>query len=414
MSLIVYNIVMRIYQALITLASPFHPKAKLWVEGRNDYFVELQRKMYKNTSPIIWFHCASLGEFEQSRPLIEEIKNQYPAYNILLTFFSPSGFEVRKNYDKATYVFYLPLDTHFNARKFIRVVNPKLVLFAKYEFWHYYITELNQKKIPVISFSAIFRKDQIFFKPYGSLYRDLLGKFNKIFVQNEESINLLKEINITNTELAGDTRFDRVKALQETKKTFPLIEKFKDSKKLLVVGSSWEKDIDVLLPIINDSQRELKIIIAPHEIDEKKISSMEKRIKRRLLRFSEMKEETITSYEVLIINNVGILSSLYQYADFAYVGGAFEKGLHNTLEPATFGIPIFFGPHYQKFQEAKDLIQIGSAFPVENSEQLKETFELIYQSEEKRHSIAQATRSFINRNIGATNKILNYCKQFLN
>ena len=402
------------YQVLITLASPFHPKAKLWVEGRNDYFVELQRKMYKNTSPIIWFHCASLGEFEQSRPLIEEIKKQYPSYNILLTFFSPSGFEIRKNYDKATYVFYLPLDTQFNARKFIRVVNPKLVFFAKYEFWHYYISELYQKKIPVISFSAIFRRDQIFFKPYGSLYRNLLSKFNKIFVQNEESINLLKEINITNTALAGDTRFDRVKAINETKKSFPLIEKFKSSKKLLVVGSSWDKDIEVLLPIINDAHKELKIIIAPHEIDEKKISSMERRINKATLRYSDIKEETVSSYDVLIINNIGLLSSLYQYADFAFVGGAFEKGLHNILEPATFGIPIFFGPNYEKFQEAKDLIHIGSAFSVKNSEELQQTFELIYQSEERRKAIAQATQVFIDKNIGATGKIINYCKQFLN
>jgi 3-deoxy-D-manno-octulosonic-acid transferase len=411
--ILIYNIVIRLYVMLITLASPFNKKAHLWLRGRSNFFSGLQSRMYKNTAPVIWFHCASLGEFEQARPLLEEIKNQYPQYNIFLTFFSPSGYEIRKNYEKADYVFYLPVDTSFNARKFIRVVNPKLVFFAKYEFWYHYINELHKKRIPAISFSAIFRKEQIFFKSYGAFYKEVLKNLTKIFVQNKESYGLLKSHNISNIEIAGDTRFDRVKSICENKKDYPLIKKFKSDKKLLVVGSSWKKDIEILIELINGKEHDLKIIIAPHEIHSGEISFIENKLNLKSIRYSYAKEQDIDQYELLIINNIGMLSSLYQYADFAYIGGAFEKGLHNILEPATFGMPIFFGPKYDKFQEAKDLIELGVAFSVKDEMDLKEKFSSIYTNEQKRLLIVSESKKYIERNTGATNQILNYCKQFL-
>lgn len=411
--LLVYNILLRIYQLLISLVAPFNKKASLWIEGRRNYFNVLQSTMYKNTAPIIWFHSASLGEFEQSRPLIEEIKKQYPQYNILLTFFSPSGYEIRKNYELADYVMYLPLDTAYNARKFIRVTNPKMAFFAKYEFWYHYVSELHKKNIPIISFSAIFRKDQIFFKPYGGLYRKLLKKYSKIFVQNNESISLLKSINISQSEIAGDTRFDRVAAICKNAKKFPTIEIFKGSKHLLVVGSSWEKDINVLIDLINAPGNDIKVIIAPHEIDQSTITSIEKKLTKKYIRYSNLNEESAPLYNVLIIDNIGMLSALYQYADYAYVGGAFGKGLHNILEPATFGLPIFFGPKYEKFQEAKDLVNLGSAFSIKNTQELMVKFNEVYSNERTREKIIKNTKNYVAQNTGATKKILDYCHKNL-
>lgn len=414
MSIVIYDILLKLYQLLIISVSPFNNKARLWIQGRRGFFGQLQKRMYKNSAPIIWFHSASLGEFEQSRPLIEAMKKEYPQYNIFLTFFSPSGYEVRKNYELADYVFYLPLDTTFNAKKFIRIINPKIAFFAKYEFWYHYISELHKNKIPIISFSTIFRKDQIFFKSYGDLHRELLSKVNRFFVQNEESILLLKEINITSTEFAGDTRFDRVKEICDTHKKLPLIENFKQDQKLFIIGSSWEEDIKVLHDIINDTSRNFKTIIAPHEINDRKISSLEQKLKKSCTRYSQANIDTISKFDILIIDNIGMLTSLYQYGDIAYVGGAFGKGLHNILEPATFGMPILFGPKYEKFQEAKDLVQLKSAFSIKNNEEASKIFHYLYNDATARNTISIQTKKYIDGNIGATKKIMNYCKQFLN
>ncbi|MBX9852385.1 MAG: 3-deoxy-D-manno-octulosonic acid transferase [Cytophagaceae bacterium] len=414
MSLLLYNIALRIYSLLILLAWPFNTKARLWVNGRRNYFPKLQRIMYKNAAPVIWFHCASLGEFEQSRPLIEEIKRRYPAYNIFLTFFSPSGYEVRKNYSYADYVFYLPLDTPFNARKFVRIINPKIAFIAKYEFWYHYINELKKKNIPVISFSTIFRKKQIFFKSYGSLFRGTLHKITRIFVQNEKSIELLKKYNIHNTEIAGDTRFDRVYEVFKNKKEFPLIQKFKGDKKIFIVGSNWPQDLEILFDTINQLPDNLKVIIAPHEIKEKEISDIEQRIKKKSIRYSQVNEKNASVSDVLIIDNVGMLGSLYQYGDLAYVGGAFGKGLHNILEPATFGMPVFFGPKYNKFKEAKDLIKLKAAFSVQNRAEFESKFSEILNDGSRIAEINKTCLGYVQKNIGATEKIINYCKQYLN
>ena len=414
MALLLYNISLRIYALLILLAWPFNKKARSWINGRKDFFVKLQRTMYKNAAPVIWFHCASLGEFEQSRPLIEEIKKRYPAYNIFLTFFSPSGYEVRKNYSYADYVFYLPLDTPFNARKFIRVINPKLAFFAKYEFWYHYINELKKKNIPVISFSTIFRKKQIFFKSYGYMFRETLQKITRIFAQNEKSVELLKKHNIHHAEIAGDTRFDRVYEVFKNRKEFPIIKKFKGDKNIFIIGSSWPEDLDILFDTLNNLSGKLKIIIAPHEIKEKEIAVIEQKLKSKTIRYSKADENNAAGYDIMIIDNIGILSSLYQYGEIAYVGGAFGKGLHNILEPATFGMPVFFGPKYEKFQEAKDLIKLQVAFSVQSQEEFQLMFNEILNNEIKRDKINKACLQYVQKNIGATEKIINYCKQYLN
>jgi 3-deoxy-D-manno-octulosonic-acid transferase len=414
MSIVIYDILLKLYHLLIVSVSPFNSKARLWVQGRKGFFGQLQKRMYKNSAPVIWFHSASLGEFEQSRPLIEALKQEYPQYNIFLTFFSPSGYEIRKNYELADYVFYLPLDTAFNAKKFIRIVNPKIAFFAKYEFWYHYISELHKNKIPIISFSSIFRRDQIFFKSYGGFYRELLAKINKIFVQNEESLLLLNEIKISSKEFAGDTRFDRVKEICDNIQPLPIIEKFKQNEHLFIIGSSWEDDLDALIEIINNPSRKLKTIVAPHEINERKISSFEQALKKPFTRYSQCNINTISEFDILIIDNIGMLSALYQYGDIAYIGGAFGKGLHNILEPATFGIPILFGPKYEKFQEAKDLVHLKSAFSINNAEEASKTFNYLYNDISARKAISEKTKKYIDSNIGATEKIMNYCKQFLN
>jgi 3-deoxy-D-manno-octulosonic-acid transferase len=413
MKVLVYNLAIRSYNLLIHLASPFNKKANLWVNGRNNYFINLQNKLNKKTGPIIWFHSASLGEFEQTRTLIEKVKKEFPNYNIVLTFFSPSGYEIRKNYEKADFVFYLPIDTPFNARKFVRVVNPRLVLFAKYEFWYHFLFELNQKKIPVISFSAIFRPEQAFFKSYKGLFVSMLSKFKMIFVQNQVSLNLLSSIGINQAVVAGDTRFDRVKQICDNKKSFPLIEKFKGNKKLFIAGSTWSKDIAVLLDLINHSSFDLKIIIAPHEIHETEFTEMEKLIHKKTIRYSHLNESTAVTHDVLLIDNIGMLSSLYQYGEFGYIGGAFGKGLHNVLEAAIFGMPIFFGPNHQKFNEALELIELGVGISINNGPELVEKFNSLYQNEENRKAISFKSKTYVESHTGATDIIFNYCKQFL-
>jgi 3-deoxy-D-manno-octulosonic-acid transferase len=412
-NLFIYKIALRSYKLLIKAASPFNRKAKLWYEGRRDLIVKLQIQLKANRSAIAWFHCASLGEFEQARPVMEKFKIQNPEFKILLTFFSPSGYEIRKNYEGADYIYYLPLDSKRNARRFIEAVKPSIAFFVKYEFWYYYLNQLKKNSIPVISFSAIFRKNQLFFRSYGTFYKNILKKFDRIFVQNEESYYLLKSININNTEIGGDTRFDRVKQIAEHKKSIVIAEKFKGHKKLMVIGSSWPEDMRLLIPFINTSDPELKFIIAPHELHEKELADIEELIRRKSIRFSKANENNIDQYDVLIIDNIGMLSSLYQYGEFAYIGGAFGKGLHNILEAATYGMPVFFGPDYKKFNEATELVKLGAAIPVKDLNELNTQFSRLWENEEARTDLANKSREFIGQNIGATDKILSYCKPIL-
>ncbi len=392
------------------LVASFNPKARLWVEGRRNWELGLAQKLAGNVAPIVWFHAASLGEFEQGRPVIEAFRKQYPAYKILLTFFSPSGYEVRKNYEGADYILYLPADTPDNAHQFISLVKPEMAFFIKYEFWYNYLRELKSANVPILSFSAIFRPDQLFFKSYGGFYRNMLHAFNHILVQNQESVDLLKRIGIANVTLAGDTRFDRVAHVAAARKEIPLAATFKNGQPLLVVGSAWPEDMNVLIPFLNTFNQSLKVIIAPHEIHDNEIERWQTQLAKPSVRFSKANENTICSAQVLFIDNVGMLSSLYQYGEFAYIGGAFKQGLHNILEAATFGMPLFFGPEYSKFQEAVDLVNEGAAFSISNVATFTASFSKQYADSSE---AARISRTYVQRNIGATAKVMQVVKHLL-
>jgi 3-deoxy-D-manno-octulosonic-acid transferase len=356
---ILYNIGIYFYITLAHLIAPFNSKASLWVRGRKKWAGSLEGKL-ESGDRNIWVHCASLGEFEQGRPVIEAIKKDFPHYKIILTFFSPSGFEIRKNYANADCICYLPADTPRNAVKFIRLVKPEMAIFVKYEFWFNYISVLHENKIPLYLISGIFRKGQHFFKWYGSFFRRILLKFEKIFVQDQASSDLLSGIGIRNVVLAGDTRFDRVMELTGTARDIPQIEQFRGGEKLFLAGSSWRQDEEIIVQYINSYPGRMKWIFAPHEIENTNIARLEKLIKTSCVKFSDYSEKS-SGARVLIIDNIGMLSSAYRYAYIAAVGGGFGKGIHNILEPACWGIPVLFGPNYGKFKEALDLIQAGGA-----------------------------------------------------
>ena len=409
--MIFYNLVIHCLQFLFKIASLFNAKAKAFVSGRKFFFSKLKESLSDNNSPIIWVHCASLGEFEQGRPVMEALKREFPTHKILLTFFSPSGYEIRKNYSGADYIFYLPWDTKSNAQKFVSIVNPALVIFIKYEFWYNFSQDLKKKTIPQISVSSIFREDQVFFKPYGSLFRKILKNFDYFFVQNEASVRLLRLIGIRNCVLAGDTRFDRVNEVVKKNEEVSIAQAFKNNDKVLVAGSCWAEDLDVLVPFINENK--MKFIIAPHEISEAFIADIEKSLQVKSVRYSQVDETTVAEAQVLIIDNVGLLSRLYRYGEFAYIGGAFGKGLHNILEAACYGIPIFFGDkNYEKFQEATDLINRGGAFPISSYTNLITQYELL-NIPENFLLACEVTKAYVAENLGATEKVTTYCRKLL-
>ncbi len=411
--MIPYNLFIRIAQLVYRLAAVFHTKAQLFVSGRSGLFNKLELALKENKNTLIWIHCASLGEFEQGRPIIESLKNQNPSIKILLTFFSPSGYEVRKNYKQADYIFYLPWDTAQNAKRFIDIAKPRLAIFIKYEFWFNYTRQLSLNNIPVISASSIFRPDQVFFKWYGSSFRKILKKFNHFFVQTPQSIELLRNIGITNVTLAGDTRFDRVYEVTQQAGEVEIARRFKGAEKTFVVGSLWSEDLDVLAPFINEHGHSLKFILAPHEISERFITQIEQSLSVKSIRYS-CADENIENYSVLIIDNIGMLSKLYRYGEFAWVGGAYGKGLHNILEAACYGIPIFFGnKNYHKFQEANDLIMRGGAFAISDYLELKKNFELLINRPESFLLACEVTQSYVKENLGATTKIMSWCKTIL-
>ena len=376
-------------------------------------FSTLAAAFKNNPGNPAWIHCASLGEFEQGRPIIEALKKQDPSIKILLTFFSPSGYEVRKNYPQADYIFYLPWDTATNAKTFIEITRPSLAIFIKYEFWYHYTHELKTNNIPIISASSIFRADQVFFKWYGSFFRNILKKFTHFFVQTPKSMELLKNIGITQTTLAGDTRFDRVFEITQHAVEIEIVKEFKANEKTIVVGSLWPEDLELLAPFINEQKHSLRFILAPHEISERFLTKIEQAVDVKTIRYSRA-TDNLENYSVLIIDNIGMLSKLYRYGEFAYVGGAFGNGLHNILEAACYGIPIFFGDkNYQKFQEANDLIMRGGAFAVGSYTDLKKNFELLNNKPESFLLACEVTRSYVKENLGATEKIISLCKTIL-
>jgi len=391
----IYNIGIVIYGLLLRLVSLFNAKAKLFVIGRENIFDKIQQKININDRPI-WFHFASLGEFEQGRPVLEKLKADFPLQRIVVTFFSPSGYEVRKNYALAD-VFYLPLDTASNAKKFINSVNPKFAVFTKYEFWYHYFNELHKKQIPLYLISGIFRSDQVFFKWYGSFYRGILKFVTHFFVQNEESVSLLKGIGINNVSLSGDTRFDRVYENAQHPKKLELIEQFCGADNVFIAGSTWLPDEKLLVSLI-ERYPDWKFIIAPHEIGISHIEEIEK-LFPTAAKYSQLKANTS---QVLIIDNIGMLSSLYQYASVAYIGGGFGAGIHNTLEAAAFGLPVIFGPKYDKFQEAKDLIAIGAAKNITTAGELISAFEFFKANE----TASANAKKYVMQKKGATEMII--------
>ncbi|MDO9187531.1 MAG: glycosyltransferase N-terminal domain-containing protein [Bacteroidia bacterium] len=409
---IIYTFLIYLYLLAIRVASLFNPKAKLWIDGRKSFFEKLQAqlstlKSQHQTSDfkLIWFHCASLGEFEQGRPLIEKIKREQPSTKILLTFFSPSGYEIRKNYAGADCIFYLPMDTPSSAKKFIEIVKPEIAIFVKYEFWFNYLNELKKQNVPTYLICGIFREDHYFFKSYGAWFRKQLNVFTHFYLQDESSLNSLNSIGYHNATVAGDTRFDRVFEISKDVKQIDIVKQFVADKKVFVAGSTWEEDIKIISKF-NFQTGGFKLIIAPHEIDETSIQSTIQQFNNsKIVRYSQANEQNIKTADVLIIDNIGMLSSLYQYGTIAFIGGGFGKNIHNILEPATFGLPIIFGPKYQNFNEAKQLIQLGGAFSIASSEDFKKTIERLSKPDALKKA-ASASKKYVLSNIGATDKIL--------
>jgi len=404
-----YNLGILIFSALAHLIAPFNSRASLWVNGRKKWAEKIAEKI-KPGDRVIWMHCASLGEFEQGIPVIEAIRKELPGYKIALTFFSPSGYEIRKNYTHADCISYLPPDTPGNAKKFIQLVNPRYVIFVKYEFWNNYISVLYEKNIPLYLISGIFRPGQHFFKWYGSFFRSMLMKFERIFVQDQLSFDLLIGIGIEKISLAGDTRFDRVIQIAGTAGSIPQLEQFRGGEKLFLAGSSWKQDEEIIAQYINMFPDKMKWVFAPHEIDKSNIERLEKLLKVKYIRFSEFNED-FADARVLIIDNIGMLSSAYRYAYIAAIGGGFGKGIHNILEPACWGIPVIFGPRYKKFREAVDLINEKGAMTFDSFRKFSDTLDKWLTDELFYLKSAKTAVDYINKNTGATRKILHEISQ---
>lgn len=400
--LLLYRFGLSIFYILMKFASLWHPKAKLWVNGRQHWEEKLRSKVGKIESSV-WFHFASLGEFEQGRPVLEALKKAEPKTNIVISFFSPSGYEIHKNYTLALAICYLPLDTPNNAATFIEIIKPKYAVFTKYEYWFYFFRTLHQQHIPLYLISGIFRKNQAFFKWYGGFYRQMLDFISYFFVQNEESKTLLNSLGITQVAVSGDTRFDRVTENVKNKKELKEIGAFCGNSKVLVAGSTWPTDEELLNTII-ESYTDWKFIIAPHEISETNLQQLEKQLLGKTIRYSNLEAHKSALPQVLIVDNIGLLSSLYAYGTIAYIGGGFGKGIHNTLEAAAFSLPVIFGPNYQKFQEAKDLIELKAGFSISNQAELNNCFKAL-QADTKNSAGAKA-KAYVDSHTGATAKIL--------
>lgn len=407
-----YQLGINLAALLLPISRFFSPKMKLFVDGRKQSFAVLENQIDKNQE-YIWFHVASLGEYEQGLPVMEEIKAKYPEYKLLLTFFSPSGYEIRKNNKIADITIYLPLDTRQNVKRFLDIVQPKMVFFIKYEFWPNYLRELKNRNIPTYLISGIFRKNQLFFKWYGGFYRNALKSFNHFFVQNDTSAQLLKSINFTNSTVNGDTRFDRVAQIVERVEPLDFIAEFKNNTTTIVIGSSWIDDENVYLPYLNNSEN-VKFIIAPHNIKEDEITRLISKIDKKTIRYSNYKTEDLKDSDVFIIDTIGILTQIYAYADVAYVGGAFKTGLHNILEPATYGAPVVIGPKYSKFQEAKDLVALGSCLVVNNTEELSAIFNRLISDDNYRNELGKKNREFVLKNKDATKVIMDFIERTQN
>jgi len=402
-----YNFGIFLYKIVVTVASAFNVKANLFLKGRKNLLKIIANKEFSKERPV-WFHFASLGEFEQGRPVLEELKKNHPETKLIVTFFSPSGYEIRKNYTLADGVFYLPLDTRKNATEFIRVVRPRMAIFTKYEYWYHYFKTLHDNGIPLIIISGIFRPEQAFFKWYGGFYRRILGFVTTFFVQNEQSVKLLNQLGLGNVELSGDTRFDRVAENALAPKQLPLIEAFCGNNLVFIAGSTWLPD-EMLLKDLFQQFPDWKFIIAPHETNAAHIQEITKMMPTAI-RYTQLNTETSTvDQQVLIIDNIGILSSVYQYGKVAYIGGGFGTGIHNTLEAAAFGLPVIIGPKYDKFQEAKDLLKLGAAVSIQSFDDLSAAFIQL----QKDQNAGITAKNYVVEKTGSTAQIIKYLENYI-
>ncbi|WP_233901137.1 3-deoxy-D-manno-octulosonic acid transferase [Tenacibaculum piscium] len=412
-----YNLLLFVASLLLPIVALFNKKIKLFVDGRKQTFSKLEN--IQQSDKIIWFHAASLGEFEQGRPIVEALKEDYKNHKIVVTFFSPSGYEIRKNYNLADVVCYLPLDTKANARKFIAQIHPEIAIFIKYEFWPNLLSEVKKQQINTILISGIFREKQVFFKRYGSFMRDKLTAFHHFYLQNETSKKLLSSIGFENTTIAGDTRFDRVSDILQQDNSLDFISEFKNNSYTLVAGSTWKDDEKLLVNYINNqASSDEKFIIAPHNINQNQIKELQKSIYKKTVLYSEKDHKkhigNLAENQVFIIDTIGLLTKIYAYADVAYVGGGLATGLHNILEPATFGVPIIFGGNkYKKFQEATDLLQLGGVKTVVNQQEFTNIVSTLKNNADLRTTFANINQQYILEHTGATKKILDYIKKTL-
>lgn len=408
---LIYNIGVYIADFHLKIIALFSHNLKLGIDGRAQTFNILETSISKNDKTF-WFHCASLGEYEQGLPVFKVLRDKYPLHKIVLTFFSPSGYEIRKNTDVADIVVYLPMDTKVNAKRFLNIVHPELTIFVKYDIWPNYLIELKKRNLRAILISALFRNNQSYFKPLGSMMRNALSAFEHIFVQNEDSKKLLESINFNNVTVAGDTRFDRVSNQLKIDNKLTFIEEFKQDKLCVVVGSSWPEDEELLLNYINSNDsKEIKYIIAPHNIKQNQIQNLTSKLNVKTVLFTEKEGQSLSDYSVFIIDTIGILSKIYSYADIAYVGGAMgATGLHNILEPAVFGVPIIIGKNHSKFPEAQQMIDFGGLKSIKNEDELNSELTSIIENTSKRNQMGSLNKEFIDLNKGAIQKITNYLK----
>jgi len=405
----IYTLALHLYALTVEILSFFNRKARMMRIGQW-YTNGILRKYIDRNAKYIWFHAASLGEFEQGRPMIETIRKRYPQYKILLTFFSPSGYEVRKNYDGADVICYLPFDTPFKVKKFIHLANPTAAVFIKYEFWLNYLTELKKRHIKTYLISAVFRPNQLFFKWYGKWYRNALFCFEKLFVQDEASKKMLADIGIANVEVCGDTRFDRVLEIKQNARFLPEVAVFtQGNRTILIAGSTWPEDEDMLIPYVN-THPEIKLIIAPHEIHRDHLLYIQSLLIRPSVRLSDASEDMLRTHDCLIIDSFGLLSSIYRYGDIAYVGGGFGRGIHNTLEAAVYGMPVIFGPNYQKFKEAGQLISCGGGFSVDHWTSFRSCMDNLVADKALLQKSGKAAGDYVHNHAGATEKILSFWK----
>lgn len=446
----IYSIIISLYGLSLRLLSLFNQKARDWFYGRSSLFTKLDevfRAHYagENPAPVIWIHCASLGEYEQGRPIIQEIKKRFPGFLVLLTFFSPSGFKNRASNSDADFVFYLPIDTRKNARTFIRIVSPSLAVFVKYEFWYNYLNELHINNIPTYTVSAIFRPDQHFFKWYGGWFRTHLRHLKRIFVQDEESAELLTMIDVNNVTVCGDTRFDRVTGILQQQIQIPVLENFANGSKVIVAGSTWPADEDLLKDLLNTSSLNLKFIIAPHEVNPHHLSELSSKFKGSCILYSQLTENVglandindlpagkkniisstdlehksnaapakASDYQVVIIDSIGMLSQLYKYADIAYIGGGFGVGIHNTLEAAVYSKPILFGPNYYKFREARELIALNAAISIKTTDELISEVTSLVNTPQKLQSYSITAGQYVKDRTGATELIMTEIEEYI-